>query len=360
MQPTETLDIHPARPRPALAIRHEMLGDMRVPDFADVEQAALAIAPHVVRTPLLRSPALDAIAGAPVWLKAENLQVTGSFKARGAFNALLSLRSDQRAKGVIAYSTGNHGQAIAWAARQLGVAATIVMPADAPRNKVERALAQGARVVHYDRRHESREAIGIRLHSETGGTLIPPGDHPAVLAAQGTVALEALQDLPEAALDNLGLFAAPCGGGGLMAGCGLVVDALNPGTRLIAAEPAGFDDTVRSLRSGLREINAAGATTLCDALQANTPAELPFEINKRFLDGAVAVTDAQVRAAVRFALEELRLLVEPGGAVALAALLAGVIDLEDRDGVLVLSGGNIDLPLLQTMLQPTAAAAHGT
>lgn len=334
---------------------------MRVPDFADVEQAAEDIAPYVVRTPLLRSPTLDAIAGAPVWLKAESLQVTGSFKARGAFNALLSLRSDQRAKGVIAYSTGNHGQAIAWAARQLGVAATIVMPVDTPRNKVERALAQGARVVHYDRRHESREAIAMRLIDESGGTLIPPGDHPAVLAAQGTVALEALQDLPEAALDNLGLFAAPCGGGGLMAGCGLVVDTLSPGTWLISAEPAGFDDTVRSLRSGRRETNAAGTTTtFCDALQASTPAELPFEINKCFLDGAVAVTDAQVCTAIRFALAELRLLVEPGGVVALAALLAGVIDLEGRDSVIVLSGGNVDLPLLHTMLQPTAAAAHGT
>ena len=360
MQPIETLDIHPARPRPAHAIRHEMLGHMRVPDFADVEQAAEDIAPYVVRTPLLRSSKLDAIAGASVWLKAENLQVTGSFKARGAFNALLSLRSEQRAKGVVAYSTGNHGQAVAWAARQLGVAATIVMPVDAPRNKVSRALAQGARVVHYNRRHESREAIGMRLLEETGGTLIPPGDHPAVLAAQGTVALEALQDLPEAALDNLGLFAAPCGGGGLLAGCGLVVDTLNPGARLIAAEPAGFDDTMRSLSSGRRESNAIGARTLCDALQASTPAELPYAINKCFLAGAVAVNDAQVSAAIRFALEELRLLVEPGGAVALAALLAGMIDLEGRDGVIVLSGGNVDLPLLQTILQPTAAAARGT
>jgi threonine dehydratase len=348
-----------ARLRPAPSIRHEMLGNMRVPDFIDVEQAAQAIAAHVVRTPLLRSPRLDALAGAPVWLKAENLQVTGSFKARGAFNALLALNAEQRARGVIAYSTGNHGQAIAWAARQLGVAATIVMPVDAPRNKVERALAQGARVVHYDRRHESREVIGMRLLDDTGGTLVPPGDHPAVLAAQGTVALEALQDLPEAALDNLGVFAAPCGGGGLMAGCGLVVDTLSPFTRLIAAEPAGFDDTVRSLQTGHRETNALGATTLCDALMAATPAELPFEINGRFLDGAVAVSDPQVATAIRFALEELRLLVEPGGAVALAALLAGAIDLQGRDAVIVLSGGNIDLPLLQTMLQPTAAATHG-
>ncbi len=334
-------------------IQHEMLGRLRVPGFADVERAAQAIASHVVRTPLLRSPRLDALAGAPVWLKAECLQVTGSFKARGAFNAMLALAPEQRARGVVAYSTGNHGQAIAWAARQLGMPATVVMPVDAPRNKVERALAQGARVVHYDRRHESRETIGMRLLAETGGTLVPPGDHPDVLAAQGTVALEALQDLPVDARANLGVFAAPCGGGGLMAGCSLVVQALAAPARLVAAEPAGFDDTVRSLASGRRETNAPGATTLCDALMAATPAELPFAINQHSLASAVAASDEEVATAMRFALEELHLLVEPGGAVALAALLAGRIDLQGRDAVLVLSGGNVDMPLLARLLPQT-------
>ncbi|WP_454766474.1 threonine ammonia-lyase [Cupriavidus campinensis] len=348
------------RPSLPATIRHEMLGDTRVPRFADVERAARALAPHIVRTPLLRNARLDALAGAPIWLKAECLQVTGSFKARGALNALLAMDAATRARGVIAYSTGNHGQAIAWAARRLGLSATIVMPADAPRNKVARALEQGARVVHYDRRHESREAIGMRLLDETGGTLVPPGDHPEVLAAQGTVALEALQDLPAAALANLGTFAAPCGGGGMIAGCGLTIDALSPRTRLVAAEPAAFDDTVRSLRSGQRETNAPGVASLCDALQAVTPAELPFAINGRYLDAACVATDAEVIVAIRFALEELHLLLEPGGAVALAALLAGRIDLVGRDAVLVLSGGNVDLPLLQTMLQSTAAAPLGT
>ena len=351
-----------AKTRPVLPseIQHEMLGAMRVPVFADVERAAQALAPHIVRTPLLRNTRLDALAGAPVWIKPECLQVTGSFKARGALNALLAMDDATRARGVVAYSTGNHGQAIAWAAKRLGVDATIVMPVDAPRNKVERALVQGARVVHYDRRHESREAIGMRLLAETGGTLVPPGDHPDVLAAQGTLALEALQDLPRAARENLGTFAAPCGGGGMLAGCGLAIEALSAATRLVAAEPTAFDDTVRSLRSGRRETNVAGSTSLCDALQAVTPAELPFSINGRYLDAAVSVSDNEVIAAIRFALEELRLLVEPGGAVALAALLAGRIDLAGRDAVLVLSGGNIDLPLLQTMLQSTAAAPHGT
>jgi threonine dehydratase len=334
-----------------------MFGAMRVPTFEDVERAGRAIALHVRRTPLLRSARLDEIAGAPVWLKAENLQVTGSFKARGAFNALLGLTEEQRMRGVVAYSTGNHGQAIAWAARQLGVIATIVMPIDAPRNKVARALEQGARVVHYDRRRESRETIGMQLLAETGGTLVPPGDHPDVLAAQGTVALEALQDLPDAALRHLGTFAAPCGGGGLLAGCGLVVDTMSPATRLVAAEPAGFDDTVRSLASGRREVNEPGAATFCDALQAATPAELPFEINRRFLQKAVAVTDLEVAVAVRFALEELHLLVEPGGAVALAALLAGHLSMGGRDSVIVLSGGNVDLPMLANCLKSAAAVA---
>lgn len=331
-------------------ITHGMLGTLRVPRFADVERAAAAIAPHVRRTPLLRWAALDAIAGGPVWLKLENLQITGSFKLRGAFNALLALTADERAQGVVAYSTGNHGQAIAWAARHLGVAATIVMPVDAPRNKVAKALAQGAQVVHYDRTRESREDIGLRLLAETGGTLVPPGDHPDVLAAQGTVALEALQDLPPEARDTLGLFVAPCGGGGLMAGCCLALDALAPGARRVAVEPAGFDDTVRSLATGRRETNAPDARTLCDALQAVTPAELPFAINQPLLTGAVAVTDAEVAHAMRFALQELRLVVEPGGSVALAALLAGHLPLQGQGAVVVLSGGNVDLSVLQGVI----------
>lgn len=336
--------------QPAAQIEHEMLGTLTVPTVTDVRRAAEAIAPYVERTPLLRSARLDGLVGAPVWLKAECLQRTGSFKVRGAFNALLSLTPEQRSRGVVAYSTGNHGQAIACAARELGVAATVVMPADAPRTKVERALAHGARVVHYDRARESREAIGMRLLAETGGTLVPPGDHPAVLAAQGTVALEALQALPEQARGQLGMFAAPCGGGGLMAGCALVISALNPQARLVAVEPEGFDDTVRSLRTGQRERNVANGRTLCDALQAVTPAELPFAVNYHLLDAAVAVSDDDVRAGMRFALEELHLLVEPGGCVALAALLAGKLDLQGRPAVLVLSGGNVDLPVLRTVL----------
>jgi threonine dehydratase len=315
-----------------------------------VRGAAASIAPWLQRTPLLRSPKLDALAGGMVWLKAESLQLTGSFKARGALNALLALAPAQRARGVIAYSTGNHGQAIAWAASLLGVPAAIVMPHDAPANKIARAKAHGARVVHYDRRHQSREQIGMRLLQELGGTLIPPGDHPDVIAGQGTVALEAMNQLPPEVLPELRAFLAPCGGGGLVAGCGLVLQALSPHTRICAVEPAGFDDTVRSLASGERQANLPGAASRCDALQAATPAELPFEINRNLVDRACAVTEAEVADAVRYAAEELRLVVEPGGAVALAAVLAGRVDLEAGHGIVVLSGGNIDAGLLAQLL----------
>lgn len=331
-------------------IEHEMLGTLRVPRFEDVEQAAETIASFVRHTPLIHSASLSKIAGGNVWLKLECLQLTGSFKLRGAFNAILSLTAEQRQKGVVAYSTGNHGQAIAWAANQLGVAATIVMPNDAPKNKVEKALAKGAKVVQYDKKTESREEIGMRLLKETGATLIPPGDHPLVLAAQGTVALEALQDLPAEEKENLGLFAAPCGGGGMMAGCCLTMATLCPQTRRVAVEPAEFDDTVRSLASEQREKNPKTANSICDALQAVTPAELPYAINGQLLSDAISVSDDEVKKAIRFAMEDLRLVVEPGGSVALAALLAGKLPLEGRSAIIVLSGANIDTPLLRSIL----------
>jgi threonine dehydratase len=349
MQEHNDLKHSVTRACPPAAIQHRMLGEMRVP--TDVEDAARRIAPYVRRTPLIRSARLDSMAGAPVWLKAETLQVTGSFKVRGAFNGMLAMSAVQRARGVVAYSSGNHGQAVAWAAQQLGMPAVVVVPTDAPCNKVENATAYGARVVRYDRQTQQREAIGMQLLAETGGTLVPPGDHPDVLAAQGTLALEILQDLPEADRASLGVFAAPCGGGGLNAGCGLVLHELSPLTHQIAVEPAGFDDTAISLERHLRTPNANnGMTTLCDALTAPVPAELPWVINRHFLSGAVTVNDAEVRRAVRFGIEELRLVIEPGGAVALAALLAGKLDLQGRTAVIVLSGGNIDLPLLNAIL----------
>ncbi|MES2976343.1 MAG: threonine/serine dehydratase [Pseudomonadota bacterium] len=340
-----------------MTIRHELLGEMRVPVFGDVERAALRLRRYTRHTQLLRSPLLDEIVGGSVWIKPECLQVTGSFKVRGAINALLSLEPAQRARGVVAYSTGNHGQAIAWAARQTGMDATIVMPADAPKNKVAKALRHGARVSFYDRHAESREAIAMRLSAGTGGVLVPPGDHPDVLAGQGTLALEALRDLPPQALERLHTFIAPCGGGGLLASAGLVLEHLSSRTRIVAVEPAGFDDTARSLTTGNREANDGMSRSICDALLAATPAELPFAINQRLLSEGLCVTDAEVAAAMVFALEELHLVVEPGGAVALAALLSGRVTLGDKDAIVVLSGGNVDLPMLHAQMGRHAATA---
>ncbi len=345
---------HYPKTSPVPFIEHESLGTMRVPSYCDVAQALRRIKPHVASTPLVRSPVLDRIAGAPVWLKTENLQVTGSFKARGAFNAMLRLSEAERVRGVVAYSTGNHGQAVAWAAKCLGIRATVVMPVDAPSNKIARAEGYGARVVRYDRLVESRETIGMRLLEETGGTLLPPGDHPDVLAGQGTVALEAIEALPQTARVNLGTFAAPCGGGGLLAGCSLVMAELHRTARIVAVEPCGFDDTLRSLETGFREVNAPGSRTLSDALQAITPAQLPFEINRHYLTEGLAVTDEEVSTAIRFCLKELRMVVEPGGAVALAALLSDRLKLEGKDAVVVLSGGNVDMSLLTTLLESDA------
>lgn len=337
--------------QPNSSIQHSLLGEISVPVFHDVERAALRIKAYVHRTPLLRSSLLDEIANAQVWLKAENLQVTGSFKARGAFNALLNMSPEQISRGVIAYSTGNHGQAIAWAARQLNTKATIIMPFDAPKNKILGASKHGAEVKLYDRRHESREAIGIKIVEETGGTLIPPGDHPDVLAGQGTVILEALADFQREIGENLGNFITPFGGGGLAAGSSLVLNQLSPSTRIFTVEPAGFDDMARSLSSGRRESNPARSQSICDALQAVTPAELPYEINRRFMTGAVVVSDEEVIIAIRFALEQLHVVVEPGGCVALAAILSGKLPLNGENTILVLSGGNIDMPLLEGMLR---------
>ena len=343
-------DQPPRRRKPPAAIEHETLGSLRVPVYHDVLQAMARIVEHTLRTPLLRSARLDALCGGRVWIKPENLQHTGSFKLRGALNALCALDAAQLARGVVAYSTGNHGQAAAYAARLLGARATIVMPQDAPQNKVAKARGHGAEVVLYDRRHESREEIGARLVAHSGAVLIPPGDHPDVIAGQGTLALEALRDMPHAERNVLEAFVAPCGGGGMLAGCGLVIEQLQPSARLIAAEPAACDDTARSLRSGRRESNPEGAATICDALLARTPAQLPFAINRKFLDAVLTVSDAEVGAAIRFALHELRLVIEPGGAVALAAACAGRLRLQGGSALLVLSGGNIDLPLLEQLL----------
>jgi threonine dehydratase len=314
---------------------------MIAPTAADIRAARQRITPRIVRTPMLRNAALDRLTGGAILIKPEVLQRTGSFKLRGATNALRRLPPDQLRRGVVAYSSGNHAQAIACAAHALGAPATIVMPSDAPAIKRAHTQAWGATIIAYDRATEDRGAIAARIVAETGAALIPPFEHPDVIAGQGTLALELAEDAAAAGLTMDSMLVC-CGGGGLIAGCALAMADVSPATKLYAVEPEGWDDTARSLRAGERLANDMRGDTLCDALLTPTPGELTFSINRRLLTAGLVVSIPEIRAAMRFALEHLKLVVEPGGAVALAAALAGKFDTTQQTIGIVLSGGNID------------------
>src|SRR5271169_2741129 len=316
---------------------------------ADVDAAAAVVAPFAVRTPLLSAPVLNERIGTRVFLKPEMLQRTGSFKFRGAFNKLSSIPLAARGGGVVAFSSGNHAQGVAAAAKILNMQATIVMPADAPLSKRERTKAYGAEVVLYDRDREDREAIARDIAGKRGATLVPPYDDPKVIAGQGTVGREIAEDM--AALGFApDIVVAPASGGGLIAGVATAVKARYPNVTMIVAEPEGFDDHGRSLRAGKREAHHAEGRTICDALMAAIPGEITFAINGKLLSHGVTASDAEVGAAVGFAYRELKLVVEPGGAVGLAALLAGRIDVQGRNVVIVLSGGNVDAELFAKLV----------
>lgn len=312
---------------------------MQLPTHDDVAAAARRIAGRIVRTPTLRNALLDQLTGGTVLLKAEVLQRTGSFKLRGATNAALQLSAAERRAGVVTHSSGNHGQALACAAQSIGVAATIYMPGDAPQVKIDSTRRWGAEIVHYDRLTDDREALTREYADRTGASLIPPFDHPHVIAGQGTLGLELFEDAAGLPVDALLVCT---GGGGLIAGCALAAEGVRPGAEIIAVEPEGSDDTGRSLRTGRREDNPPGGSQLCDALLAKMPGELTFAVNRARLAGGVAVTDAEVLAAMAFAFTHLKLVVEPGGAVCLAALLSGRFDARGRVVGAVLSGGNVD------------------
>ncbi len=316
---------------------------MNLPTADDVQAAARRIEGRVVRTPVLRNAELDRIVGGTVLLKAEVLQRTGSFKLRGATNAVMQLHG---ATGVVAHSSGNHGQAIGCAAAAAGLPATIFMPADAPRVKVEATRRWGATIVPYDRQRDDREAMSAAHAERTGAALIPPFEHPHVMAGQGTLALELFED---AGL-TLDALLVCTGGGGMVAGCALAAEGVSSGTAVYAVEPEGWDDTARSLRSGDREANAPGGSLLCDALLSPRPGAMTFAINKPRLAGAFVVSDAEVLAAMAFAFTHLKLVVEPGGAVCLAALLSGRFDARGRAVGAVLSGGNVDAAVFQRAL----------
>ena len=307
------------------------------------------LAPFAVRTPLLSSPALDERVGTRVFLKPEMLQRTGSFKFRGAFNKLSSIPMEARGGGVVAFSSGNHAQGVAAAAQILNMQATIVMPADAPLSKRERTKAYGADVVLYDRDREDREAIARDIAGKRGATLVRPYDDPLVIAGQGTVGREIADDMAALGIAP-DIVVAPASGGGLVAGVATAIKARYPQAVLMSAEPEGFDDHARSLRSGKREPHGAEGRTICDALMASIPGEITFAINSRLLTQGITASDAEVGTAVGFAFRELKLVVEPGGSVGLAALLAGRIDVSGKTVVIVLSGGNVDADLYARLI----------
>ena len=316
---------------------------------ADIDAAARVLAPFAVRTPLLSPPVLSEHVGAKVFLKPELLQRTGSFKFRGAFNKLSSIPLAARGGGVVAFSSGNHAQGVAAAAQILNMQATIVMPADAPLSKRERTKGYGAEVVLYDRDRGDREAIAGGIAAERGATLVRPYDDPFVIAGQGTVGREIADDLAALGIAP-DIVVAPASGGGLVAGIATAVKARFPQAMLMSAEPEAFDDHARSLRAGKREPHRAQGRTICDALMASIPGELTFAINSRLLAKGLTASDAEVGVAVGFAFRELKLVVEPGGAVGLAALLAGRIETGGKNVVIVLSGGNVDADLFAELI----------
>jgi threonine dehydratase len=315
--------------------------DVKLPDIDAIRAAAGRIAGQAVLTPLLESPAVNARLGGRLLIKAEPLQRTGSFKFRGAYNTLSQLSPEARRKGVVTWSSGNHAQGVAAAAQVLGIPALIVMPKDAPAIKIANTRGYGAEIVLYDRIKESREDIGTNIAGERGATIVAPYDEPQVIAGQGTCGLEIAAQAKSRDI-RLDAVLICCGGGGLTAGCATALAADSPDTKVYAVEPTGFDDTGRSLAAGHRVANAPEAKSFCDALLAPTPGELTFAINRRLLAGAFAVSDREAAQAMAVAFADFKLVVEPGGAVALAAVLSGKYAIKGKTVAVVASGGNVD------------------
>jgi threonine dehydratase len=320
-----------------------------LPTAADVDAAAQKLASVAIRTPLVNSPVLDARLGARVFLKAETLQRTGSFKFRGAYNKISSIPQNKKANGVVAYSSGNHAQGVAHAAALCNMPAVIVMPSNAPKAKRERTAALGAEVMLYDRDTEDRAAIARDIAQTRGAVLVPPFDDPFVIAGQGTAGREICEDLEKLGLKP-DVAVVGASGGGLIAGIALAMKARVPGVKFYSAEPEGFDDTMRSFKSGQREVNPRMSGTICDALMTSTPGVITWEINRRLVGEGVSASDEEVGRAVAFAFRELKLVVEPGGAIGLAALLAGKLDVKGKVVVAVLSGGNVDAELFHRLI----------
>ena len=313
-------------------------------DINDIEAAATRLAGISVRTPLLRNFELDEIAGGVVLIKPECLQVTGSFKIRGAYNLLSQLTPEQAQKGVVAWSSGNHAQGVAAAGALLNIQTTIVMPGDAPKAKLDNTKRLGGEVITYDRYTGDRESIAREIAADRDATLVPSYDHEHIIAGQGTTGLEIAADSLALGLPPDQVLI-PCGGGGLSSGIGLAMRDQFPEVSVYPVEPEDFDDTARSLELGKRESIDESARSICDALQTTMPGQLTFAINSKLMQKGLTVSDEEVREAMRFAFRNLKLVVEPGGAVALAAILAAKVATAGKTTAIVLSGGNVDLEL---------------
>ena len=308
-----------------------------------VREAASRIIPLAKRTPVLTSPDLDSLSGLNVYVKCENLQRGGAFKIRGASNLILSLSPEQLRNGVVAFSSGNHAQATAIAAKFVGAPATIVMPEDAPRSKMEPTRAQGARIVTYNRFTDDREAIAAAIMKETDGLLVPPFDHPMIMAGQGTAALELMEDSP--AFDALVVC---IGGGGLFSGCSTIAKDINPAIRVFGVEPELANDTWLSLQKGER-VTIAPPDTIADGLRSPSPGKLTFPVVQKNVERILLVTEEEIRSTMRFLMEKLHIVVEPSGAVALAAVMHGKLPAGIRTAGVILSGGNVDFDFLKTL-----------
>ena len=319
----------------------------RTPTYEDVRSAAARLDGHAIKTPLLRSDALDLTVGKQIWFKAECLQKKNVFKYRGAFNRLSAMIDAERAKGVVAFSSGNHAQGVSCAAKELGIDAIIVMPSDAPQVKVDGVLADGGTIVSYDRRTESREDIAAEIARKEGRIVVPSYDDPYVIAGQGTIGIELAEAEP-----NFDAVITCLGGGGMCAGISLAMNKLSPKTRIYGAEPTEYNDHQMSLRAGRRVHLETTPKTLCDAIMTPMPGEVTWPINAQSLSDVFTVSDEDCLKAIRLAHQELGVRVEPGGAAAMAAVLEGNLPEDVNTVAVILSGGNIDPEVLEQALRP--------